>query len=157
MESREGDVGVKGFSGRMRRFGKEIVTILKPQINSEPGRVPLEGIDDSSVAVTIQKHITSHIRGKATINPRYFTFANVIRGLGYGVLPKGADYRQRFPEESQRTENALDDLWNDGVLEKSEVPKPGIDGEIIHYKILDQAELEKIAQSAQRSGAAIPK
>ena len=77
--------------------------------------------------------------------------------MGYGVLPKGADYRRRFPDESQRTEDALDDLWNDGVLEKSEVPKPGIDGEIIHYKILDQAELEKIAQSAQRSGAAIPK
>src|SRR3990167_6606161 len=143
MESTEGGEGVKGFSGRMRRFGKEIVTILKPQINSEPDRVPLEGIDDSSIAVTIRKHITSHIRGKAIINPRYFTFANVIRGLGYGVLPKGADYRQRFPEESQRTENALDDLWNDRVIEKSEVPKPDIDGETIHYKVIDRAELEK--------------
>ncbi len=64
-------------------------------------KVPAEKINEAIVSQTIAGHLIGPLRANR------FTIADVMANMGYVPLSKGADFKEKFPQEYKATRGTL--------------------------------------------------
>ena len=158
MESSEGSKGREGLVGGLRRLGREVSSGIRLQINPRPERVPLEQIDEESVArvVSLEEFPDSRLRKLPQI--KVVTPCDVVRLLGFTDRnPFSAldpmKFRRKFDEQRAKVVVALEGLVDRGVLERRIKVKPDVYGEKYTYGVVEGTgdQLREIAKTARVS------
>lgn len=79
-----------------------------------------------------------------------FSIVDILQAFGYTAPWNKTDYRDKFPDEYNQTRAALNSLSARGGLQTINLEKPDINKETIHYQVVDEEKLGKIAAEKER-------
>ena len=140
MEIREG----------LQRVGRAARQVAK-SFDTRVEIIPLDAINDKSVAKTILQHIGNPAlermgRDRYT-NP--FSIVNVLANMGYVAKWNDEDYMGRFPEEYRAVRQSLHKLSGFGAIELVPLEENDRQKESIYYKVVDKVRLKDISKGRQ--------
>lgn len=106
-------------------------------------KIPLEKIDEYTVAKTVDTSTYNPLRDRAGQDPRSpFDVADVLKNMGY-ITPISGDYYRKFPEAHRLTRIALFRLAEQHVIDMKVADEKTINGEDIKFKITDEAKFQQ--------------
>lgn len=113
-------------------------------------KIRLEEIDEGSVSKTIYWQLGNPLRERFGKNKwaNPFTIVDLLANMGHVGIWRDTDYRQKFPEEYQRTRIMLQKLINQGALEVFSAPAD-LNKETLLYKVKDEKLLKNLVDKAK--------
>lgn len=132
--------------GVLRKLGRVVGRELRGILKTGREKIPLEQIEEASVARTIYWQLGNPLRERFGKNKwaNPFTIVDVLANMGHVGIWKDTDYRQKFPEEYQRTRVVLQKLTDRGALEVFSAPAD-LNKETLLYKVKDEDLLKNLA------------
>lgn len=117
----------------------------------EPKEIPLEEINEASLAKAISENLGNRLRERLGQGKRWdipFSIVDVLAVTGRVATWTGADYQEKFPDEYRLVRGILQKLANAGILEIIPLEKPDENRETMYYRVIDKELLGKIAAQA---------
>jgi len=148
LEGKETSGRLQTGLGHARRVLAHTLTEVKKGISSmelipRDEKIPLEQIDEYTVAKTVDTSTYNPLRDKAGQDPRSpFDVADVLKNMGY-ITPISEDYYRKFPEAHRRTRIALFRLAEQHVIDMKVADEKTINGEDIKFKIANEAKFQQ--------------
>jgi len=134
----------------LKRIGRSAKRAAK-SLDTRVEVIPLDAINDESVARTILQHIGNPVlerMGKDRYtNP--FSIVGVIANMGYVATWNDEDYMGRFPEEYRAVRQSLHKLSGFGAIELVPLDESDRQKESIYYKVVDKVKLEDISEGKE--------
>lgn len=124
---------------------KKIVKAVAGTFSSQLPEIPLEKINERTVTEAILNAIIGSLPEKLREVGTEFSCPDILVSMGYYIFPEaGNNYPVNFSEAYQKTRNTLNELVTKGVLGSIQRGKPDINGETIHYRVVNQDSLRNI-------------
>lgn len=135
--------------GALRRLGSVVVEGLGGVLRTGWEKIPLEQIDEASVARTIYWQIgTPNMRLVKDPWANPFSIVDVLANMGHVGTWVDTDYRQKFPKEYQKTRVVLAKLVDQGALEAF-AASADLNKETLLYKVKDENILKNLADKVK--------
>ena len=134
---------------RVVRTARQVAKSLDTRVE----KIPLDAINDKSVAKTILQHIGNPAlermgRDRYT-NP--FSIVNVLANMGYVAKWNDEDYMEKFPEEYRAVRQSLHKLSGFRAIELVPLEESDRQKESIYYKVVDKVKLRDSSRQTNSS------